>query len=176
MLLFLLLDIVCIDERKLDESFPDFQFHMENYQFPPFGRDLNSKGVGKLVFVNGLIAKRVKDLETEVSETKLTVTKKKWCILFAYKPPKQSNVSFFQEISNSFNQVVNKYENMFLAGDLSIDLLDSKSDLNDNFSVLRDTYNMTNLVKVLTCYKNLKGILLDVLLTNKPNSFQKTIV
>ena len=63
-----------------------------------------------------------------------------------------SNVSFFQEISNSFNQVVNKYENMFLAGDLSIDLLDSKSDLNDNFSVLKDTYNMTNLVKVLTCY------------------------
>ena len=28
------LDIVCIDETKLDESFPDFQFHMENYQFP----------------------------------------------------------------------------------------------------------------------------------------------
>ena len=58
------LDIVCIDKTKLDESFPDFQFHMENYQFPPFWRDQNSKGGGKLVFVkNGLIAKRVKDLE-----------------------------------------------------------------------------------------------------------------
>ena len=29
------LDIVCIDERKLDESFTDSQFHMENYQFLP---------------------------------------------------------------------------------------------------------------------------------------------
>ena len=58
------LDIVCIDKTKLDESFPDFQFHMENYQFPSFQRDQNSKGGGKLVFVkNGLIAKRVKDLE-----------------------------------------------------------------------------------------------------------------
>ena len=77
------LDIVCIDEAKLDESFPDFQFHMENYQFPPFRRDLNSKGFGKLISVkNGLIAKRVKDLETKVSETKLTIRKKRWCILF----------------------------------------------------------------------------------------------
>ena len=54
------LDIVCIDETKLHESFPDFQFHMESYQFPPFRRDRNSKGGGKLVFVkNGLNAKRV---------------------------------------------------------------------------------------------------------------------
>ena len=110
---------------------------------------------GKLVFVkSGLIAKRVKDLETIVSETiciELTITKKKWCILFAYKPPKQNNASFFQEISNSLNQLVNKYENIFLAGDLNIDLLDSKSDPNNHFSVLRDMYDLTNLVKVPTC-------------------------
>ena len=31
------LDIACIDETKLDESFPDSQFHIENYQFPRFG-------------------------------------------------------------------------------------------------------------------------------------------
>ena len=81
------LDIVCIDEIKLDESFPDFQFHMEDYPFPPFRRDRNSKSGSKLVFVkNGLTAKRVKDLETKVSETiciELTTTKKMWCILFA---------------------------------------------------------------------------------------------
>ena len=93
--------------------------------------------------------------------------------VFAYKPPKQNNVSFFQEISNSLHEVVNKYENIFLASDLNIDLLDSKSDPNNHFSVLRDMYDLTNLVKVPTCYKNLKGTLLDVLLTNKPNSFQK---
>ena len=173
------LDIVCADETKLDESFPDFQFHMENYQFPPFRRDRNSKGVGKVVFVkNSLIAKRVKDLETKVSKTtciELTIKKKKWRILFAYKPPKQNNISFFQEISNSLNQVVNKYGNVFLAGDLNINLLDSKSNSNNHFSLLRDMHDLTNLAKVPTCYKILKGTLLDVLLKNKPNSFQKTI-
>ena len=82
----------------------------------------------------------------------------------------------FQEISSSLNQVVNKCGNIFLAGDLNIDLLDSKSDTNNHFSVLRDMYDLPNLVKVPTCYKNLKGTLLDVLLTNGPNSFPKTIV
>ena len=78
-------------QTKLDDSFPDSQFQIENYQFPPFRRDRNSKGGGKMVFVkNGLIAKRIKSLETKISETiciELTISKKKWCILFAYRPP-----------------------------------------------------------------------------------------
>ena len=70
------LDIVCIDETKLDESFPDFRFHMENhhenYQLPPFRGDINSKRGGKLDFVrNGVNAKRVKDLEIKVSENNM---------------------------------------------------------------------------------------------------------
>ena len=69
------------------------------------------------------------------------------------------------------NQAVNKYKNIFIAGDLNIDWLDSKSDPNNHFSVLRDMHDLTNLVKVLTHYKNVKGTLLDVLLTNKPNNF-----
>ena len=81
-----------------------------------------------------------------------------------------------QEISNSLNQVVNEYENIFLAGDLNIDLLDSKSDGSNYFCVLRDMYDSTNLVKAPTCYKSLIGTLLDALLINRPNSFQKKIV
>ena len=42
------IDILCIDETKIDESFPDSQFFIENYQFPPYRRDRNSKGVVKL--------------------------------------------------------------------------------------------------------------------------------
>ena len=145
-----------------------------------YRRDRNSKGGGKLVFVkNDLIAKRVKDLETKVSETvriELTISKKKWCILFAYKPPKQNNVLFFQEILNSLNQLVHKCENIFLPSDLNADLLHSKNDTNNDFSVLRDMYDLSHLVKAPTCYKNLKGTFLDVPIANESNSFQKTIV
>ena len=171
------IDIVCTDKTKLDESFPDSQFHMENYQFSPFWRD----GGGKLIFVkNGLIAKRVKDLETRVSETiciELTILKKKWCIYLLINCLNKTMPCFSKKFQiYSLNQVVNKCENIFLAGDLNIGLLDSKSATRNHFSAPRDVYDLTNLVKVLTCYKNLKGTLLYVLLANRPNSFQKTIL
>ena len=55
-------------------------------------------------------------------------------------------------------------------------MLDPKCDGGNHFSDLKDTYNLTNLVKSSTCFNSNKGTLLDVLLTNKPKSFQKTFV
>ena len=52
------LDVFCNDETKLDNSFPNSQFILGNFQFPPFCRDRNSKGSGKLVYIKqGIIAK-----------------------------------------------------------------------------------------------------------------------
>ena len=108
------LDIFCIDETKLDDSFPNLQFHIENYQFPPFRRDRNSKGAGKIVFVKeGLIAKRLKEIETKFSETiciELTISKQKWRKLFANGPPKQSKEAFFQEMTKCLSNIVNEYD------------------------------------------------------------------
>ena len=39
--------ILCIDEPKLDKTFPDSQFQIENYQYPLFPRDRNWKGGGR---------------------------------------------------------------------------------------------------------------------------------
>ena len=44
-------DTICLDETKLDDSFPDSQFLIENYQFLIFCRDRNSKGGIKIVYV-----------------------------------------------------------------------------------------------------------------------------
>ena len=52
--------ILCVDETKLDHTFPDSQFKIEGYQYPPFRRDRNCHGGGKIVFVKeGLIVKRL---------------------------------------------------------------------------------------------------------------------
>ena len=83
--------------------------------------------------------------------------------------------SFFEEISNSLSLIVNKYDNILLAGDVNINLLDPNSDTKNHFSDLIDTFALTNLVKDETCFKNKDGTLLDVILTNRPNAFQKTV-
>ena len=64
------LDVFCLDETKLEYSFPNSQFILTNLQFPHFRRDRNSTGGGKLVYVKqGIIAKRLKNLEIKFSET-----------------------------------------------------------------------------------------------------------
>ena len=41
------MDLLCIDETKLDASFPNAQFHIEGYQYPPFRRDRGENGGGE---------------------------------------------------------------------------------------------------------------------------------
>ena len=64
------IDILCIDETKLDDSFPDSQFKINGYQFPFLRRDRDNRWGGKVVFIKqGLIVNKLKQLETKISET-----------------------------------------------------------------------------------------------------------
>ena len=91
-------DIICVDETKLDSSYPDSQFLRDGYQFPPFRKDKNKYGGGKIVYVReGFIAKRLANLERNTSETiciEVTISKKKWCIIFFYRPPHSNNKKY----------------------------------------------------------------------------------
>ena len=101
------IDILCVDETKLDSSYPNAQLHIDGYQFPPFLKDRNNYGGGKMVYIrDGILAKRLENLEGKHSETiclELTVSKKKWCITFAYRPPSNDNKAiFFNELTTTF--------------------------------------------------------------------------
>ena len=145
------LDELCVDETKLDASFPDHQFKTEDYQFPPLRIDQNSKGEGKMVFIReGFNVKQMKTFETANAETiclEFINAKKKWCILFAYRPPSTNKDKFFEEIFASLNKMLGNYDNIALAGDLNIDELNSCSDLSNHLSDMRDVFNLSNLIK-----------------------------
>ena len=74
------IDILCIDETKIDEGFPDSQFFIENYEFQPYRRDRKSEGGGKIAYVReGLISKRLESFESKNIETictELAISKK----------------------------------------------------------------------------------------------------
>ena len=88
------IDIICVNEIKLDASYPKAQFHIDGYQFR---RDRNNHGGRKMVFVrNG------KKSETICME--VTISQKKFCVTFAYRPPQNDNkVMFFNELNLSLN-------------------------------------------------------------------------
>ena len=93
---------------------------------------------------NSIIAKRLESLERKESETiciKVTISKKKWCITFAYRPPQNDNkVMFFNELNLSSNQCVNKRDNIIAMGDLNIDISNKSKDNNNFLSDLCDTF------------------------------------
>ena len=76
----------------------------------------------KMVF----IVKRLNYFKSNVSETislELTISNKKWFIIISYRPTIESNkLVFFNEVSNTLNKDVNKYDNILVTSDLDIDL------------------------------------------------------
>ena len=87
-----------------------------------------------MVFIReGLITKRLENLETKLSETiclELTVSNKKWFILFAYRPPQENNKHvFFNELNETLSKAVNSYEYIVVIGHLNIDVCDPGKDI-----------------------------------------------
>ena len=69
---------------------------------------------------------------------------------------------------------MNKYDNIFLAGDLNIYTGDKSKDTNNYLCDFMDTFSLNNLIKVKTRYKSATATILDIMLANKMRSFQKT--
>ena len=84
------IDILCVDETKLDVSFPDHQFKISGYHFSATRRDCSSKGW--IDFVREVfIVKQIKKFETENAESiclEIVIAKNKWYILFALPTPR----------------------------------------------------------------------------------------
>ena len=176
------IDIICIDETKLTYDFTDALFQIDGYHFPPLRRDRdvsNSYGGGKLVFVkDGMISKRLKDFETPTAETislEITISNRKWFIMFAYRPESIDRKLFFDELNASLNKAFTLYDYIALIGDFNIDK-DGHTDKHGFLSNLCDVFNLENLIKDKTCFKKSGGTSIDVFLTNHKHCFQGTQV
>ena len=127
------IDILSIVETKLDSSYPDAQFQIPDYQYPPYRKDRNKNGGGKIVFIRkGLITKRLKAFEGDISEMiclEVTISKKIWFITYVYRHSYNNNKDiFFSELSNTLSLATRKYENILIIGDLNIDTSNKKKD------------------------------------------------
>ena len=85
-----------------------------------------------------------------------------------------NNYVFFNGLNETLIKAVNSYKNITVIGDLNIDVRDPDKDRNNYLSVFVDTFSLSNLINRKTCYKNLSGTIINIMLTNKPNCFQKT--
>ena len=100
---------------------------------------------------------------------------RKVVLLSVYRPTTSTNLDiFFEKLTKSLSKAINKYDNLIVMGDFNIDL--NKTD-GIGFGKLEeccDNFNLTNIVKRNTCFTENNKSTIDLLLTNKPMSFQVT--
>ena len=168
------IDILFISETKLDETFPLGQFQIDGYRSVRLDRD--NHGGGILFFIrDDLPCKELKlhtlpnDIEAIFIE--ITIRKVKYLIMGAYNPHKDKISYFLKHVSEELDKFLSSYENIILLGDFNSSV--SERDMKDFCEV----YNLDNLIKGPTCFKNPSNpSSIDVILTNKKSSFQNSII
>ena len=126
-----------ITETKLDDSLPTMQFNIEGYY--TFRLDRNEYGGGILLYVRD-------DIQSFFIE--LNLRKEKWLLCCTYYP----NCSFISDLlstaGNNIDILLVNYKNFSLMEDLNVE------GHNGFIKELCGLYNVKNLIKVATCFKN----------------------
>ena len=166
-------DILIVEETKIDETFPAGQFSIEGFM-PPFRRDRNQHGGGILVYVKDNIpAKLVENQQLpndiEAIFIELNFRRNKWLLMGTYHPPSQCSNYFYTEVGKVLDTHSNTYDNIVLVGDFN------EKESESNTKSFLEEHNLKNLVKEPTCYKNPQNpSCIDWILTNKSRYFKNT--
>ena len=168
------IDILLISETKLNNTFPESQFLISGFQ-PPYWEDRNEKGGGLLLYVREHIPSKKLNInfypKIEAFAIEIKLKKKKWFRISSYNPHKSMIVMHLNSVSKQLDALYKKYENILIIGDLNSEI---SEDVLCEFCCV---YNLKNLVKNPTCFKNIdRPSCIDFILTNKSGSFQNTLV
>ena len=168
------LDILVIEETKLDPSFPDDQFFIDGYK-SPYRLDRNRSGGGLIIYVredipSKLLNKHNFTANIEGLFIEINLRKTKLLLFGTYHSTHPiygtNDENYFKEVGQALDIYCN-YEIFLLAGDFNIE--ENENCLNDFLS----DYNAKNLVS--TCFKSLDNpSCIDLFLTNSHQRFQHT--
>ena len=92
-------------------------------------------------------------------------------INYSYNPHENNIGSHLNIITKALDTYYDKYENVVFLGDFNAGIEET---IMKSFC---ESYNLTNLIKQPTCFKNpKKASCIDLISTNRPKSFQSTCV
>ena len=168
------IDIILISETKLDGTFPNCQFRLDGYSFPPIRFDRTANGGGLLLFLRCDLPFKHLPLVfggIECIILDVTISKKKWFLMGTYNPKKSMISKYISVLEKNLCHYLSLYDNVFLFGDFNSEIREEA--LADFCSL----YNLKSLIKVPTCFKSVDNpSCIDLILTNKPHSFQNSTV
>ena len=165
------LDIICISETKLDETFPTVQFAIGFSK--PYRLDVTSNSGGLLFCVKtNLPARLIRfyDFPNEIQciPIELNISTKKYALLSVYRQPNQ-NINFFPDkLSEALDIYSKHHENICIFGDFNA------TPENNHMINFMSNKCLSNLIKGPTCFKSVNGSTINLFLTTNKYLFQKT--
>ena len=165
------IDIILVSETKLDNTFPRPQFKIPGYTLP-LRLDRNKNGGGVLLYIRGDIPSKPLNLIYEGIEcliSEIIISKKKWLLLGTYNPHKTMISNHLCTLGQNLGHYLPSYDNIMVLGDLNSEPHE------DDMSEFCSLFNLKNLIKVPTCFKNPDNpSCIDLILTNHPHCFQNS--
>ena len=169
------IDILLISETKLDDSFPTSYFKIFGYS-KPLRLDRTANGGGILLYIREDIPfKRLNNIvnpqKFECFFTEVKLGKVNWLLGSFYNPSKSQLSAQLANLSKSLDHYTQFYDNILILGDFNSEMTE------EQMMEFSDIYNLKDLVKAPTCFKNYnKPSSIDLMLTNRYRSFLKTSV
>ena len=162
-----LVDVFCISETKIDDSFNDSLFSADGYKLHRCDRNIH--GGGLMTFVRAdLPIRRRKDMECKGLENlcfEFILDIRKWAIICVYRPPKMKDKEFEGMMTNALDKIFLHFDHVIVIGDLNYDL--SSPNKGKTLLDIMESFSLINLIKEPTCFKNAESpTLIDVILTN----------
>ena len=101
----------------------------------------------------------------------INLKKKKWLFFGEYNPEKENIANFLLNVASTLDHFLTNYDNLFLMGDFNSE--PNEKELAD----FCETYNLSNLVKGPTCYKNpTNPSCIDLLFINRTGNYKQSIM
>ena len=146
------IDILCISETKLNDTFPSSNFFIPGYS-APYRLDRSGNGGGILLYVREDIpSKELKFIpipnNMEGMFIEINLYKKKWLIGNFYNPCKSMICGHLAFLSKCLDHYLQSYDNVILLGDFNSEPTETA------MHEFCQIYNLLNLIKVPTCFKN----------------------
>ena len=165
-------DVLCIAETKLDKAFPTSKFVLNGFK-TPYRLDISDSSGGLLLYVNRQLPSRQLHrcpitADIQIIAVELNLRKHKWLLLSIYRPPSQTLSYFLDALSRVIDFYSPNYENIVILGDFN------DTPVSNEISTFISDYGLYSLINSPTCFKSSDGRCIDLILTNKKHSFQKS--
>ena len=96
----------------------------------------------------------------------INMNSKKWILFGIYRPPSQTVNYFFEEMGKAIDYYSNRSENFITLSDLNIE------EKQKEMKTFMEIYRLKNGIKQPTCFKSDNPTCRNLILTNRPSSFQ----